>query len=86
MNAARQAFLYASTALGAIRRSLTQGNIAPVVVEEAGCYAEQKFRWTGLAATGALVSEGLWMYQERKRREESARGQSERSLSGNRIP
>jgi uncharacterized membrane protein YebE (DUF533 family) len=76
MNAARQVFRYANTALGAISRSFQQGNIAPLVVEEAEYYAEQHWRWTGIAAVGALASEGLWAYQVKKQREESERPRS----------
>jgi uncharacterized membrane protein YebE (DUF533 family) len=47
-----------------------------MILEEASYYAEQKYRWTGLAAAGALLSEGLWVYQEQKRREASERSQS----------
>jgi len=72
--AERQPFLRTITSLGAVRRCVTgTERIAPMILEEASYYAEQKYRWTGLAAAGALLSEGLWVYQEQKRRAESER-------------
>jgi hypothetical protein len=73
--AERQPFLRSITSLGAVRRCVTSTErMAPMILEEASYYAEQKYRWTGLAAAGALLSEGLWVYQEQKRRAESERG------------
>lgn len=70
---ARLAFLRGSTFLGALKRSLRPGIAAAMVVEEGGCYAEQKYSLPGVAAAGALVGEGLWTWQlaqERKEREQ----------------
>ena len=77
MSAERQPFLRANTVLGAIARSAARpGMMAPMILEEATWYADKKWRLTGLAAAGALLSEGLWVYQERMRREESERALS----------
>jgi hypothetical protein len=72
--AERLSFLRSKTFLGAARRSLRPGITAAMLLEEGCFYAEQKYHWTGVAATGAVLSEGLWAYQidkERRDRERS---------------
>lgn len=72
--AERLSFLRSKTFIGAMKRSLRPGITAAMMVEEGCFYAEQKYRWTGFAAAGAILSEGLWAYQldkERRDREKS---------------
>lgn len=45
-----------------------------MLLEEGCFYAEQKWRWTGIAAAGAILSEGLWAYQIDKERRDRERG------------
>jgi hypothetical protein len=45
-----------------------------MIIEESCFYAEQKWHWTGLAATGAVLAEGLWTYQLEKERRDRERG------------
>ena len=74
--AERLSFLRSKTFIGAVKRSLRPGITAAMMVEEGCFYAEQKYRWTGIAAAGAILSEGLWAYQidkERRDRENSIR-------------
>ena len=70
----RLAFMRGSTFLGALKRSLRPGIAAAMVVEEGGCYAEQKYSLPGVAAAGALVAEGLWTWQLEKERRERDKG------------
>lgn len=68
-SAARQAFLHSKTTLGAMARGFKPGMTAAMIVEESAFYAEQKYQRPGLAAAGALLSEGLWFYQVQKDRQ-----------------
>ena len=72
---ARPAFLKPRTFLGAVKRGMRPGITAAMLVEEGCWYAERKYRWTGLAATGALAAEGLWTWQLEKERREREQGQ-----------
>jgi len=71
--AERLSFLRSKTFLGAARRSLRPGITAGMLLEEGCFYAEQKYRWTGIAAAGAILSEGLWAYQVDKERRDRDR-------------
>ncbi len=74
--AERLPFLHAKTVLGAVKRGMRPGITAAMVLEEGCFYAEQKWHWTGLAAAGAILAEGLWVYQldqERRDREQGLR-------------
>ena len=71
----RKPFLNAKTLIGAIKCSVKPGTTGAMLVEEGCYYAEQKYHWTGVAALGAIVGEGLWTWQEKERRErEQGRG------------
>jgi len=72
--AERLPFLRSKTFIGAAKRSLRPGITAAMVLEEGCFYAEQKWQWTGVAATGAVLSEGLWAYQIDKERRDRERG------------
>ncbi len=72
--AERLPFLRSKTFIGAVKRGLRPGITAAMLLEEGCFYAEQKWRWTGIAAAGAILSEGLWAYQIDKERRDRERG------------
>ena len=72
--AERLSFLRSKTFIGAVKRGLRPGITAAMIIEESCFYAEQKWHWTGLAATGAVLAEGLWTYQLEKERRDRERG------------
>jgi hypothetical protein len=75
-DAARQPFLRSSVSLGNLRKSAIASSIlsAPVLIEEASWYADQQWKWTGVALAGELASEGLWAWQVRRQQEEREHG------------
>jgi hypothetical protein len=75
-DATRQPFLRSSVSLGNLRKSAIASSIlsAPVLIEEAAWYADQQWKWTGVALAGELASEGLWAWQVRRQQEERERG------------
>jgi len=72
--AARPPFLRATTVIGAVKRGVRPGITAAMVLEEGCFYAEREWHWTGFAAAGAILSEGLWTYQLDKERRDRERG------------
>lgn len=72
--AERLSFLRSKTFIGAVKRSLRPGITAAMVLEEVAYYAEHKYRLTGVAAAGAIASEGLWAYQIDKERRDREKG------------
>ena len=72
--AARQPFLRATTVMGVVKRGIRPGVTAAIALEEGCFYAEQKWHWTGIAAAGAILSEGLWTYQLDKERRDREHG------------
>ena len=75
-DATRQPFLRSSVSLGNLRKSAIASSIlsAPVLIEEASWYADQQWKWTGVALAGELASEGLWAWQVRRQQEEREHG------------
>ena len=75
-SAARQPFLRSSVSLGNLRKSAIASSIlsAPVLIEEASWYADQQWKWTGVALAGERASEGLWAWQVRRQQEEREHG------------
>ena len=67
-------FLRSKTFLGAVKRGVRPGITAAMLLEEGAWWAEEKYRWTGLAAVGAVLGEGLWTLQLEKERKESESG------------
>jgi hypothetical protein len=72
--AERLSFLRSKTFIGAAKRSLRPGITAAILLEEGCFYAEQKWNWTGIAAAGAILGEGLWAYQIDKERRDRETG------------
>ena len=69
----RRPFVKAEIWLGAVKRGVRPGVTAAMLLEEGAWWAEEKYRWTGLAAVGAVLGEGLWALQLEKERKERER-------------
>ena len=67
-------FLRSKTFLGAVKRGVRPGITAAMLLEEGAWWAEEKYRWTGIAAVGAVLGEGLWALQLEKERKEGEKG------------